>query len=191
MRRKTRTTAFQVQRATRAYVLKEEGTKDAGVLINIFGGKITTYRRLAEAVMKKVERALGAKSGPWTARSRLPGGDFEVAGFDDLVRRLGKKYPYLDHAHAERLSRCYGTRAAEILGGSSSPADLGKHFGAGLYQREVEYLMAHEWAEEAEDILFRRTKRGIVLDAGQKQALAAFMGKAPSQKPHAAEAKSK
>ena len=166
--------ASAAQEATRDYVLKVE-RNGSPPLMNIFGGKITTYRRLAEAALEKIERQIGAKGRSWTGKAALPGGDF---GVDDVPRRveaLCNRYPFLERAHARRLIRLYGTRAGSLLGEAQSPNDLGRHFGTDLYGVEVHYLMRHEWARNAQDVLWRRTKLGLRLDAGQAAALDAYM----------------
>jgi glycerol-3-phosphate dehydrogenase len=167
--------ASKAQEATRDYVLKAEGAPGEPQLLNIFGGKITTYRRLAEHMLEKIEDVLGARGKPWTAGATLPGGDFDRTGFDDLVARTRKQYPFLDEAHSKRLVRLYGTRAEAILGKATSMADLGAVFGADLTEAEVRYLMVAEWAVEPEDVLWRRTKLGLKFDAASVEALGQFM----------------
>jgi glycerol-3-phosphate dehydrogenase len=154
--------ASKAQEATRDYVLKSEAQGGAPI-INIFGGKITTYRRLAEATLDKIGDLIGKKGKAWTADAVLPGGDFGPNGFDAEVGRLKSAYPFLDIKLARRLVRLYGSRARVLLGLARSEADLGRRFGADLYEAEVRYLMAHEWAATADDVLWRRTKRGLRL----------------------------
>ncbi|WP_420410184.1 glycerol-3-phosphate dehydrogenase [Hoeflea sp.] len=166
--------ASAAQEATRDYVIKPDTARGAP-LINIFGGKITTFRRLAESMMEQVEDRLGKKSGAWTHRASLPGGDFAVDGFEAEVDRLMKDYPFLSERQARRYVRHYGTRARVLLGDAGSVEELGQDFGYGLFAAEVDYLMAHEWAREADDVLWRRTKRGLRLDASQAEALQAYM----------------
>ncbi|MFN3548523.1 MAG: glycerol-3-phosphate dehydrogenase [Mesorhizobium sp.] len=167
--------ASKAQEATRDYVLTAEGGNGQAPLLNVFGGKITTYRRLSEAMLEKIEGFLGRKGAPWTAGAALPGGTFPATGFDAEVERLAAAYPFLDRGHARRLVRLYGTKATVLLGAARSTADLGRHFGADLYEAEVRYLIEHEWALTADDVLWRRTKRGLRLDAGEAAALDAFM----------------
>lgn len=167
--------ASKAQEATRDYVLKGEGGAGVAPIINAFGGKITTYRRLSESMLEKIEGFLGKRGGPWTADAPLPGGDFPQTGFDAQVAALVTAYPFLDTGLARRLTRLYGTRALLLLGDARSLADLGRDFGAGLYEAEVRYLMQHEWAKVAEDVLWRRTKRGLHFSAGQAEALDEFM----------------
>jgi glycerol-3-phosphate dehydrogenase len=155
--------ASAAQEATRDYVLKLDGDGASGAVLNIFGGKLTTSRRLAESVLEKIEGVLGKKGPAWTAKSTLPGGDFGVKSFDAEVRRLGLDYPGLPGTLLRRLMRLYGTKARVMLGARKMLADLGTHFGADLYAAEVDYLVAQEWARTAQDILWRRTKLGLVV----------------------------
>ncbi len=167
--------ASEAQEATRDYVLVVEGEAPDAPLINIFGGKITTYRRLSEAVLEKIESRLGKRDHRWTADAALPGGDFEATGFDAQVEKLQKQYPFLSPEHARRLVRLYGTIASTILADACSLADLGHHFGADLYAAEVDYLVAREWAQTTEDVLWRRTKRGLVLSDEQVTDLSGYL----------------
>ena len=169
--------ATKAQEATRDYTLKADGAPGEPQLLNVFGGKITTYRRLAESMLELIEAALGAKGKPWTAGATLPGGDFDRNGFDGLVSRFQKQYPFLAAAHVKRLVRLYGTKAGAILGRAKSMADLGATFGADLTEAEVRYLMVAEWAVEPEDVLWRRTKLGLKLDKAGVEALAEFMNR--------------
>lgn len=167
--------ADKAQEATRDYVLKDDAAQGKAPLINIFGGKITTYRRLSEHMLQKIEHYLGKKGAPWTHNAALPGGDFPVRDFDKLKARLAKHYPYLKSAHAARLFRMYGTRAQWVLGNSASYSDLGQHFGADLYEVEVRYMMVQEWALTAEDVVWRRSKLGLVMSESEIAALDRFM----------------
>jgi glycerol-3-phosphate dehydrogenase len=167
--------ASKAQEATRDYVLKAEADEAGAPLLNAFGGKITTYRRLSEAMLEKIEGLLGKRGKPWTANAPLPGGDFPATEFDAEVAKLSYAYPFLTPQHARRLMRLYGTRASVLLGQAKSIADLGRYFGADLYESEVRYLAANEWAMTAEDVLWRRTKRGLHLTSKQVDALDAFM----------------
>jgi glycerol-3-phosphate dehydrogenase len=178
--------ASKAQEATRDYVLRADGAPGEPQMINIFGGKITTYRKLAESMLEKIEAALGARGKPWTAGATLPGGDFPKEGFDQFLRELRQKYPFLGEAQARRLARLYGTRALKILGEAKSQDDLGADFGAGLTEAEVRYLMQEEWATEAEDVLWRRTKLGLKLDVRGVEALEAFMKSQQGEKRYTA-----
>ena len=167
--------ASAAQEATRDYVLVTEGEEGEAPLVNVFGGKITTYRRLAEAVMEKIERRLGKKGGSWTRGAPLPGGGFSATGFDDLLAELQQRYTFLTPEHARRLLRLYGTDALDILGDATSLADLGQHFGADLYAAEVDHLVQREWARTTDDILWRRTKRGLVLTDSEVTDLSGYL----------------
>ena len=167
--------ASKAQEATRDYVLKTDKDDGQAPLINIFGGKITTYRRLSEAVLEKMEGLLGARRKPWTREARLPGGDFDPTGFEAELKRLREEYPFLDGAYLKRLLRLYGTLSRAMLASAASIEDLGHRFGADLYECEVRYLMQREWAETAEDVLWRRTKLGLRLDEEEAAQLDRFM----------------
>ncbi|TIM25278.1 MAG: glycerol-3-phosphate dehydrogenase [Mesorhizobium sp.] len=167
--------ASKAQEATRDYVLKTDGGEGTAPIVNTFGGKITTYRRLSESMLEKIEGFLGKRGKPWTANAPLPGGDFPASGFDAEVAKLKTAYPFLDAHLARRLTRLYGTRARMLLGLARSNADLGRNFGADLYEAEVRYLVQNEWAMTAEDVLWRRTKRGLQLSLEQAAALDEFM----------------
>lgn len=156
--------ASAAQEATRDYVLHLDEDNGAAPLLSIFGGKITTYRRLAEAALDKLAPHLtdGQRNRKgWTETAPLPGGDFAFSAVREEVEALRRDYPFLPHALVQRLFRTYGTRARQLLGNATSEDDLGLDFGAGLRQREVEYLIGQEWAKSAEDILWRRSKLGL------------------------------
>ena len=167
--------ASAAQEATRDYVLKLEGGNGGPVLLNIFGGKLTTYRRLAEHALEKIAEGIGEKGKPWTGSSTLPGGDFSVHGYEDEVRKLKTAHPYLGEKHARRLIRLYGTRAFSMLDGRRSAEDLGENFGSDVYAVEVDWLMSKEWARTAEDVLWRRTKRGLYLAPQEAARLNEYM----------------
>jgi glycerol-3-phosphate dehydrogenase len=151
----------KAQEATRDYVLQAQGMVDSGLVLNIFGGKITTYRRLAEAMLEHIEAALGRRGDAWTGDAALPGGDFPVHGFEGLVAALLGEKPFLGERLAGRLVRQYGTVAWNVVGSARALDDLGEQFGADLHACEVEHLMTREWARAAEDVLWRRTKLGL------------------------------
>ena len=170
--------ASAAQEATRDYVLRQTDTDHDNSIIHIFGGKITTYRKLAEAAVEKIEKKLGVKGDRWTRDAILPGGDFEARNFDRLLAGFMKDHDYLTERHARRLLRLYGTRASQMLKQVKSVDDLGLHFGSDLYEAEIKYLIENEWAVSAEDVLYRRTKRGLHMDEAQEEALEAYMKKA-------------
>ena len=161
--------------ATRDYVLKIEDADGAAPLLNIFGGKITTYRRLAEAAIAKLLPYFPKAGAPWTADAPLPGGDFPHDGAGKLVAELREAYPFLHEAWALRLVRAYGVQAAEMLAGVQKEADLGKRFGWTLTEREVIWLMQREWARTADDVLWRRSKIGLRLSGDEAAELNAWM----------------
>jgi len=159
--------------ATRDYVLSLDAKGPP--LLNVFGGKITTYRRLAEAAVAKLAPFFPAASGPWTAGVPLPGGDFPVTGVAELTARLRADFPFLDAYWAGRLVRAYGTEAAILLDDARTAGDLGRAFGATLTEREVRWLMEKEYARTAEDVVWRRTKLGLRMTPDQIAALDAYM----------------
>ncbi len=170
--------ASKAQEATRDYVLKLEGGPGEPVVLNIFGGKITTFRRLAESALEKIAEVLGPKGAKWTKTATLPGGDFPVSGFGAQVAKLRRDFAFLSDSAATRLVRLYGTRARVLLGAATSSEALGEKFGPVVTEAEVRYLMAHEWAVTAEDVLWRRTKAGLVTGKADAEALEKFMASA-------------
>jgi glycerol-3-phosphate dehydrogenase len=167
--------ASAAQEATRDYVLKVEGGGDLAPVLNIYGGKITTYRRLAEAALEQLRPVLPTLGRPWTAGASLPGGDFPVDGRAALAAKIAALSPSCSPRRAARLARAYGTRATRIVEGVRTEADWGVPFGADLTEREVRYLMAHEWAWTAEDILWRRSKLGLRMDKAEAARLEDWM----------------
>ena len=152
-------------------MIREEADENESLLINILGGKLTTYRCLGEDVTERACRALGKPWKSWTGGEALPGGDFPQNGLSALHNRLLAEKDWLQPAHAARLARTYGTEAFTMLAGAHEPGDLGQHFGADLYEREVQHLLRNEWAQTAADILWRRTKLGLRLNARQSSML--------------------
>ena len=163
--------ASKAQEATRDYVLKVERGDGGAALLNIFGGKITTYRRLAEAALGRIQEVLGRRGEAWTGGAPLPGGDFGPEEFEVQLAGLRDGFPFLEARHARRLVRLYGTQARSLLGDARSIGDLGAHFGADLYERELIHLTEREWAVGAEDVLWRRTKLGLRFSDQQVSAL--------------------
>ena len=145
-------------------------------LLSVFGGMLTTHRRIAEEVVDRLDRFHKVEP-PWTADASLPGGNFPPdQGAAHLSLALQAAYPFVSDAYARRLVATYGTRASTILTGARDFADLGPHFGAGLTAAEVDYLRHDEWAMTAEDVLWRRTRLGLQFTQGEADALAAWMG---------------
>jgi glycerol-3-phosphate dehydrogenase len=141
----------------------------------VLGGKITTYRKLAEHALGKLQPFLPVKEKAWTARAPLPGGDLPGADFDAFLAGFQARHPWLPEKLARHYTRLYGTRADRLLAGAFSLRDLGRHFGGLLYEREALFLTEHEWAETPEDILERRTKHGLHLDASERAAFEAWL----------------
>jgi glycerol-3-phosphate dehydrogenase len=172
--------------ATRDYVLELDAAPGRAALLSVFGGKITTYRRLAEAALDRLAPHLPPAARQrvgWTRHAPLPGGDFAIDGLGGLAGALAAEYPFLAPAHAGRLAAAYGTRAKAILAGARAPADLGISFGATLTQAELCYLMTQEWAQTADDVLWRRSKLGLALTAGEAAEVARFMAGAVAASP--------
>jgi glycerol-3-phosphate dehydrogenase len=171
------------QQATRDYVLKLDAPPGAAALLTVFGGKITTYRRLAETALAMLRPLLPSVSGlapGWTGRTPLPGGDFPVNGFEQQVAAAAERYPFLAEVTLRRLLRAYGTRIDRLLDGATCAADLGQLFGADLTEAELRYLVEEEWARTAADVLWRRSKLGLLFSPEQvepvEKALARMVG---------------
>ncbi|HEX6633317.1 MAG TPA: glycerol-3-phosphate dehydrogenase [Usitatibacter sp.] len=162
-------------KVTRDYVLKVDGGHSEPPLLTIFGGKITTYRRLAEESIAKLAPWFPGMKGEWTGTEPLPGGD--VGRFNAFRDEMHARYATLGRELVDGIVRRHGSRAPRILGDARSIADLGRHFGAGLTEREIEYLASEEWAQTAEDVLWRRTKCGLHMDAAQRAAVEAHFAR--------------
>ena len=167
--------ASNATEATRDYVLSLN--EDAAPLLSVFGGKITTYRKLAEAVMAKLESHFENLQENWTAIAPLPGGDFPHDAVPRLIAELQAAYPFLPANQAQRLIRTYGTLATKLLGRAAQASDLGENFGAGLTEAEVRWLVDKEFAMTSEDVLWRRTKLGLRFEPNQVKRLEAWMAK--------------
>lgn len=163
----------KAQTASRDYILDVEAHLGQPLLLSVLGGKITTYRRLAEQATDQLCALLHKPAHPWTATTVLPGGDF--LDQTSLTADLRKLYPWLPENLIRRFSRSYGTLTHELLSGCSSMAAMGQHFGADLYAREVRYLIQNEWATEADDILWRRSKLGLQIKPNEVVVLQDFM----------------
>jgi glycerol-3-phosphate dehydrogenase len=161
---------------TRDYVLDVEGGNGKPALLSVFGGKITTYRKLAEHALEKLLPALGRQTGAgWTAGTALPGGDMPSADFSLFLAGMRRQYPFLPPALAHRLARAYGTRMAAILGDAKNLAGLGRDLGGGLTEAEVKYLFTQEWARTADDILWRRSKLALHVPTGTAQRVTDYL----------------
>ena len=172
--------ASAAQQATRDYVLELDAPKGMPPLLSVFGGKITTYRRLAEAALSRLTPHLPGLPAAWTADASLPGGDFAPADLPSLHTELASRYAFLPQDILRRLLRTYGTRVNAILGDAQAMEDLGEDFDTGLTVREIDYLQANEWAVTADDIAWRRTKRGLHMSKTQMARLRDFLAGEPS-----------
>jgi len=162
------------QDATRDYVLSLDARSGLAPLLTVYGGKITTYRQLAEQALERLAPVL--KAGPaWTATSHLPGGNFPWDGLDAMVAKTRATWPFLGASCARRLVRAYGTRINRVLDDARRSGDLGQSVGAGLSEAEVRYLMRHEWARTPDDVLWRRSKLGLRITADERERLAELM----------------
>ncbi|WP_313535387.1 glycerol-3-phosphate dehydrogenase [Sphingomonas sp.] len=164
---------------TRDYVLDLDGDEDRAPMLSIFGGKITTYRKLAEHAMAELSRFFPQAPGAWTAGAVLPGGDLPEGDFDRFVANLQHARPGMPAELLLRLGRAYGTQVHALLGDAMTPFDLGADLGGGLTLREVNYLRAQEWAVTAEDILYRRSKLGLHVPPGTAERLAEYLAGEP------------
>jgi glycerol-3-phosphate dehydrogenase len=161
---------------TRDYVFDVQAGPGQAPLLSIFGGKITTYRKLAEHALAKLAPHLPQRPGPgWTARAPLPGGDLPEGDFDAYLAALRRAHPWLPAGLARHYARSYGTRAGALLDGARGLGDLGRHFGAALYEREAEFLRRTEWARTGEDVLERRTRHGLHMTAAERARFAEWM----------------
>lgn len=156
---------------TRDYVFDVEG---APPLLSVFGGKITTYRKLAEHALQKLQPYFPQMGRDWTAGAPLPGGDMEGANFGAFFNDFRSRHAWLPQDLALHYARLYGTLSEHVLNGARSIADLGTPFGGNCYAAEIDYLRRSEWAQTAEDILFRRTKCGLHMSQSQREAVAAL-----------------
>lgn len=163
-------------KVTRDYKLDFDTRKGAPVL-SVYGGKITTYRKLADDAMSMLAEHLSVSKTDWTKTAPLPGGDIPDADFDTFLSATEKQFPWLDNAVCYDLARNYGTRISQLLKGCSAVEDLGISFGGGLYQTEVDYLIANEWAQTTDDILWRRSKKGLRLSAPEVEVLTQYLTK--------------
>jgi glycerol-3-phosphate dehydrogenase len=162
--------AAKADDVTREYVLALDDAHRLAPLLTVYGGKITTYRRLAEAALAKIGHFFAA--GPaWTSQARLPGGDFNPEHLQTMVNDVVRRWPFVTESNARRLVDAYGTRLDRILGSAKTIDDLGARFGVDLTAAEVRYLVQHEWAETADDVLWRRTKLGLSVSPADKEAL--------------------
>ncbi|MEX3606686.1 MAG: glycerol-3-phosphate dehydrogenase C-terminal domain-containing protein, partial [Burkholderia sp.] len=159
---------------TRDYKLEMDNGQGAP-LLSVFGGKITTFRKLAEDAADMLVGALGSGSAAWTAGQPLPGGDIASARFVPFAEAFAKRHAWLPAALARRYARAYGTRAERIVAGTTSPAGLGTEIAPGIYEAELRYLRDSEWATRADDVLWRRSKLGLHVAPGTLETVAAAL----------------
>jgi glycerol-3-phosphate dehydrogenase len=179
-------TADNPSAVTRDYRLELDAPAGSAPLLSVFGGKITTFRKLAEEALDELTRALGAPAPAWTAGAQLPGGDIAHADFARFAAQFAQQHPWLPARLAHRYARAYGTRAALVVGDAQSLAAFGHAFTPDLYEAELRYLREVEWARSAYDVLWRRTKLGLhvepdTLDAVSRDIDAWFARETPAQ----------
>lgn len=174
--------SLQASVVTRDYAFDLDVREREAPALSIFGGKLTTARRLAEHALDQLAPYLGAHRPAWTKHAPLPGGDIGEGGFEGFVAELRQLKPFLEPSAAQRLARAYGTRALRVIGAAKTMAELGDHFGRGLTTAELAYLYNHEWARSIDDVLWRRSKLGLHLTRGQQRAAAAAFAKISSQR---------
>lgn len=160
---------------TRDYTIELEAHDKQAPLLSVYGGKLTTYRKLANAALEKLRPIFPTMGAEWTDSHPLPGSSSAITDLRQIEEIIYNLHAWLDADILKRYGKAYGLNALKILSGAKSTADLGRHFGAGLYQREVDYLQDHEWAMTAEDILWRRSKLGLRLTEDEKRTLAAYL----------------
>ncbi|WP_428776661.1 glycerol-3-phosphate dehydrogenase [Vibrio sp.] len=159
---------------TRDYTLELIADKNAPPLLSVFGGKLTTYRKLAEAAMVKLAPYFPKMGAPWTACQALPGGQFSCSR-EQLVHALCLRYPWLPAGLAQRLVNQYGSQSWQLLSGIGSMQQMGQCFGHDLYQHEVDYLITNEWVINSQDLLWRRSKLGLYLSIDQQKQLQDYL----------------
>lgn len=160
---------------TRDYIFEVDGDEARAPLLSVFGGKITTFRKLSEHALERIKPFFPAMGSAWTRTGVLPGGDMPEADFDAFLGRMKDAYGWLPPSLLKHYARLYGSRLVRLLGDARTMADLGRHFGGTLYAREADFLMREEWAETAEDVLERRTKHGLALTSAERAAFAEWM----------------
>lgn len=173
-----------ISAASRDYLL--ELRLSPAPLLSVFGGKLTTYRLVAQEAMCKLAGVLGCDDADWTAGAPLPGGDIPDTDFDGFQHAARQRYPWLSPALLQRLARSYGTRIYHILAGARGIDELGEHFGAGLYEAELRYLIEAEWAVTVADVLWRRSKLGLRLNERQVTRLARWLDSTQTERSGAA-----
>ncbi len=161
---------------TRDYVLKTDAPPAQAPVLTIYGGKITTYRRLAEDAVGKIGAAIGHPGTPWTATAALPGGEFGGLDLPGFEAEMAARHPWLPPATLRRMVRAYGSDLDALLDGASGPNAMGEAYGAGFTERELDWLVTREWARTAADVLWRRSKLGLHMPAEGQERLARRLG---------------
>ena len=170
--------SINAQSVTRDYKLEIEDVNNKAPVMSVFGGKITTYRKLAEATVDKLSPYFPNIGPTWTADAPLPGGNFN--NIELFTQEIKKEFPWLSSALRTRLIRSYGTIIFTLLNNIDSIEAMGSCFGADLYELEINFLIEHEWAINVEDIIWRRTKRGLYLSMSQVAFIQQYIDKHPS-----------
>jgi glycerol-3-phosphate dehydrogenase len=168
--------ADNASEVTRDYVLELDAPAGGAPALSVFGGKITTFRRLAEEALGRLARFFPAMKPAWTAGAILPGGDLG-GDFEHFLAKQAPRYDFLPAAQLRALARRHGDRMSRVLDGVDRLEAMGQHFGHGLYAREIDFLRREEWAVSAEDVLYRRTKTGLHLSPEQRAAVAEHMAR--------------
>lgn len=172
--------AEDVSAVTRDFVLQLDGQPGEAPILSVFGGKITTYRKLAEHVLSKLSPFFPHMGAPWTASASLPGGEIANADLQAFIDTRQRRYPWVPPPLMKRWARSYGALLDDIIGDSVQLADLGAEVAPSLYEVELHYLRAHEWAQTAEDILWRRTKLGLHLSNDEQAAVGVWLRSRPN-----------
>ncbi|MER8572101.1 glycerol-3-phosphate dehydrogenase [Mesorhizobium sp. M1409] len=161
---------------TRDYIFELDASNGNAPLLSVFGGKITTFRKLSEHALEKIQPFFPAMKKAWTANSPLPGGDMPNADFEQFLSDLHSEFLWLSPSLVKHYARSYGTRARQLLAGARSATDLGRRFGPDFYEREAKFLVETEWAGTSADILERRTKHGLHINAAERKAFEDWFG---------------
>jgi len=169
------------QAITRDYTLDVRDDNGEAPLLSVFGGKLTTYRKLAEHAMEKLAKYYPNAGPAWTKSAVLPGGDFSGTR-DDYAASLRRRYPFISENMARHYARTYGSRTEMLLEGATSLTDLGENFGHEFYEAELRYLVKNEWVRELDDAIWRRTKQGMWLNKAQQARISEWLAR-NSQKP--------
>lgn len=161
---------------TRDYVLKMDNGAGRAPVLTVYGGKITTYRRLAEEAVERIGAAIARPSTPWTGSAALPGGEFGGLDLPGFEAEMARRHPWLAPDALRRMVRAYGSDLDALLDGASGPNAMGEEYGAGFTERELDWLVRHEWARTAEDVLWRRSKLGLHMPKDGQERLARRLG---------------